>query len=139
MNPIGYVPDRHFVAWPAWKEWLKKVTANLPMKVADAIHRSTSADRQVCHVKTLRRIVRISATQRQQIAEPNPELLFGVVAQVLLYESGRKTIETGRPRGVCRKQISSASDGQRSFERLRGRAHEATRAFKDGECRMAFV
>ena len=77
VDSVGHVSDRHFVLRPVRKERLKEVPAHLPVQATHAIDRPAPADRQIGHVETLRRVVRVLAAQGQQIVEGDAELLLG--------------------------------------------------------------
>ena len=69
VDSVGHVSDGHFVLRPVRKERLKEVPADLPVQATHAIDRPAPADRQIGHVETLRRVVRVLAAQGQQIVE----------------------------------------------------------------------
>ena len=75
VNSVGHVSDGHFVRWPVGKKRFKELPADFSMQAANAIHRSAPADRQIGHVETFGRVVRILAAQSQQIVECYAELL----------------------------------------------------------------
>ena len=81
MDSVGHVSYRDFVLRPARKQRQKEAPAHLPVQAAYAIHRSAPANRQICHVKTLRRVARVLAAKGQQIVTSDAELLFGIPAQ----------------------------------------------------------
>ena len=113
--------------------------ADFSMQAAHAIHRPAAPDRQIGHVETLRRIVRILAAQGQQIVECYAELLLGITTQVLLDETRRETVKAG---GHCRvrgEQVPRSRGGQRDLERLCCLLHETAGALQHGEGRMPFV
>ena len=139
MNAVGHVSDRHFVLRPVRKEGLKEVPAHLPMQATHAIDRPAAADRQIGHVETFRRVVRVLPAQGQQIVECDAELLLGVATQVLLDEGRIEAVKAG---GYCRvggEEISRSRDGQCHFEGLPRLFHETPGAFQHGEGRMPFI
>src|ERR1700678_3354441 len=67
VNTVSHVSDGNFVLWPSLKKRLKEAPAHLPMQATYAIHRSASADCQVSHVETFRRVIRILSAESQHI------------------------------------------------------------------------
>ena len=139
MHTVGYVSDRHFIHRPARKEPLKEVPADFPMQAADAIHRAAAADCQIGHVETLRQVARVPTAERQQVLQRDAELLFGVVAEILLDECRRKTIEAGLHRRMGGKEIARSRDRQCNFKGLPGLIDEIARTLQDGKCRMSLI
>src|ERR1019366_7627025 len=95
MNSIRYMTNGHFVRWPVFEEWFKKMSADFSMQATHTIHRPTPTDGQIGHVETLRRIVRILSAQSQQVVDGNSEFLLSITAEVLLDERRSETIEAG--------------------------------------------
>jgi len=113
--------------------------AHPAVQAADAIHRAASANRQIRHIEGFRGVVRVLPAQGQQVMARDTELLLGVSAQILPARAGRETVESGRDRRVRSEEIPRAGDGERDFERLPVRLHEAAGAFQHGKGRMPFV
>ena len=111
MDPIGYMTDGHFVYRPLGKKRRKEIPADLPVQLAHAIHRAAAANGKIGHVETLRRIARILATQGQQTGEIDGEFVLGIVAEVLLDQTRRETIESGGHSRVGGEQVPYARDG----------------------------
>ena len=97
----------------------KDVPAHFPVQATHAVDRPAAADRQIGHVETLRRVVRVLAAQGQQIVERDAELLLGITAEVLLDEGRSETVKAGGHRRVGGEEIPRSRDGQRDFEGLR--------------------
>ena len=113
--------------------------ADFPMQATHAIHRPAAADRQIGHVETLRRVVRILAAQGEQVVECDAELLLGITTEVFFDESRSETIEAGGHSRMGGEEVARARDRQRDFEGLPRLFHEAPRAFQHGEGRMSFI
>ena len=109
------------------------------MQTADGIDRTASAQRQIRHVERLGHIVRVLASQGEQLLDGDAQPLFGVMREVLFDERGRKQVGAGGHRRVGGEQVSGARGGQGGLERLARLLHEIARALQDGKCRMAFV
>jgi len=60
------------------------------MQAADPIDRPAPVDRQVGHVETFRWVIRVLASQRQQIMQWDAELLLGIAAQDCWMSAGSK-------------------------------------------------
>ena len=112
MHAVGDLSDRHLIRRPVREERPEQLPADLAMQLAHAVDRATAANRQIGHVEGLRRIVRVLATQGQQILAGDAEPLLGIAAEVLLDERGSKTIEAGRHRRVGGEEVARAGDGQ---------------------------
>jgi hypothetical protein len=78
MHAVGHVSDRHFVPWPARKEWLKEPPTYLPMQATHTIDRPATADGQIRHVKILCRVMRVLTAQGQEIVEWDAEFVLSV-------------------------------------------------------------
>ena len=139
VDSVGHVSDGHFVRGPVRKERLKEMPADFPVQATHAIDRPAPADRQIGHVETLRRVVRVLAAQGQQIVEWYAELLLGIATEVLLDEGRRKTVKAGGHRRVGGEEVACSRDGQGDFEGLPGLFHETAGAFQHGEGRMPFI
>ena len=139
VNSVGHMADGHFVLRPVRKKRLKEMPADFPMQAAHAIHRPAAADRQIGHVETFGRVVRILAAQGQQIVEGNAEFLLRITAEVLFDESRSETVKAGGHRRVGGKKIPRPRGGQRDFKGLRVLLHETAGAFQDREGRMTFI
>src|SRR6266571_7808017 len=113
MNPVRHVSDRHFILRPLRKERRKNAPAHLSMQATYPIDRSASADCQISHVEIFRRVIRVLPPKGQQIMESDAELFLGITAEILLDQSGRKTIKASRHRRVCSEEITRPRGGQR--------------------------
>ena len=138
-TPLVTCPTGTSSAGQRGKERLKKMPADLPMQATHAIDRPAAPDRQIGHVETLRRVVRVLAAQGQQIVKCNAELLLGIATEVLLDEGRSETVKAGGHRRVGGEKVPRSSDGQRDFERLPGFFHETAGALQHGEGRMPFI
>jgi len=117
VDSISHMPDWDFVFRPARNRGRKG--AGLPSRAGGLHHSPTrSADRQIGHVKRLRRVIRVLAAQSQQVMERNAELLLGVSTEVLLDESRSEAVKTGGHRRVRGEEIADSSRGQCHFEGL---------------------
>ena len=139
VDAVGDVSDRYFVLRPVGKERLEDVPAHLPVQAADAVDRAAPADGQVGHIETLRRVVRVLAAHRQQIVDGDAKLVLGVLAEVVLDESGSEAVEARGDRGVGGEEVPRSRGGQCDLERLPGFVHEGPGSFQDGERRMPFI
>ena len=63
VNPVGHVPDGHFVRRPAGEQGLKEASADLPVQPAHAVHCPAPPDCQIGHVERLGRVSRVLAAQ----------------------------------------------------------------------------
>src|SRR5208337_4917906 len=108
--------DRDFVQRPAGEQRLEDAPADLAVQAAHAVDRPAPADRQICHVETFRRVVRVLAAQGQQIVECYAESLLGITAEVLLDKGRRETVKAGGHGSVGGEEVSRSSGGQRYFE-----------------------
>jgi hypothetical protein len=109
------------------------------VQATHTIDRPAPANRQICHVETFRRVVRILAAQSQEIIWCYTELLLGITTEVLLDERRSKTVEAGGHSRVGGEEIPRSRDSKRDFEGLLGHSHEALCPFQHGEGRMPFV
>ena len=131
--------DRHFVLRPPGKERRKDVPAHPAMQAADSIDRPAPADGQVGHVERFVRVIGVLASQRQQLAQRQAELVLGVPAQILFHQGRRKEVKSRGDRRVGRKEVSRACGRQRDGEGLPGLLHEASGALQQSEGGVPFV
>src|SRR5664280_1910302 len=109
------------------------------MQATHAIHLPAAPDRQIGHVESLRRVVRILAAKSQQIVKGNAEPLVGIPPKVLLDEGRSESVKTG---GHCRvrgEEVARSRGGQCDFEGLLCLFHEVSGTFQDGERRVPFI
>src|SRR5579864_5078995 len=139
MDAVGHVRHGNFVHRPARKERFEKTPAYRSMQTAHAVYRPAAADRQIRHIEIFGWVVRVLATECQQIVELYVKLLLGITAEVSLDECRRETVEAGGHRRVRGKEIARPGDGQGDFEGLPCRLHETARALQHGEGRMPFI
>ena len=133
------MPDGYLIHRPARKERCKEVPADFSMQTAHSIYRSAPPNCQIGHVEALRRVVRVLAAQGQQIVERDPELLRGVIVQVLLDEGRSETIKAGGHRRVGGEEVPCSCGGQRDFKGLTCRFHETASARQHGKGRVPFI
>ena len=69
VDAVGHISDGNFVRRPMREKRFEEVPADLAMQLADAVDRAAAADGQVGHVKAFRRVVRVPASQGQQIGK----------------------------------------------------------------------
>ena len=93
MDSVGHVSDGDFVLRPVRKERLEEMSADFPMQATHAIDRPATADREIRHVETLGRVVRVLATKRQQIVERYAEPLLRITTEILLDQSRGETVK----------------------------------------------
>lgn len=139
VDSVGHVSYRYFVLRPARKQRQKEAPAHLSVQAAYAIYRSAPSNRQICHVKTLRRVARVLAAKGQQIVTSDAELLFGIPAKILCDEGGRETVKTGGHCRVGSEEIARSCDRQCDCEGLPSLFHEVARTFQDGKRRVPFI
>ena len=113
--------------------------ADFSMQATHAIHRPAPAYGEIRHVETLRGVVRVLATQGQQVAEFYAELLLGIITKILLNERRSETVKAGSHCRVSGEEIADPSRGQCHFERLPGFFHEASGTLQHREGRMTFI
>ena len=63
MHSVSHISNGYFNRRPIRKERFKKMPADLPVQTAHGIHRATPPDRQISHVETFCRVVRILTAQ----------------------------------------------------------------------------
>src|SRR5688572_25227042 len=115
------------------------MAAHLTVQAAHAIDCPAAVYSQVSHVEWLRCVVRVLASQCQQIVEGNAERLCGMLAQVLPDEGRRKAVKSGCHGRVSCKKIARPGDGQRDLKGTPRLCHVTSGAFQDGKGRMPFI
>ena len=111
VDSVRHMSDRHLLLRPVRKERLEEMPANFSMQATHAIYRPAAVDRQIGHIETLRRVVRILAAQGQQIVNCNAKLFLGVPTEVLFNKGRSESIKAGGHCGVGGKKVTRSCDG----------------------------
>ena len=109
------------------------------MQATHAIDRPTPADRQIGHVESLRRVVRILAAKSKHIVERYTEPLVGIPPEILLDKGRSETVKPGSHRRMGGEEITGSRHRQRDFKGLSCLFHEVARTFQNSKRRVSFI